>query len=282
MISWQELLRFQAHPDVWLLVVGLGLAYRGAVRAHRQRTGEGVAQRTVVRFVAGLMLLWVASDWPVDDVGERSLLSMHMVQYLLLAMAAPGLLLTGMPAWMLDALLRPRWLRALSRVFVRPWAAWLLVNVVLLFSHWNPVIELYLANDIVHFTMHVAWTASGVALWWPVVSPLPDVPRLTPPGQLGYLLVHSLVPTIPASFLTFGDQGVFAAYAALPKPPGLDVLVDQQVAGLLMKLGGAIILWLVITVIFFRWSASEEHKDVTRTTSHRSEAAPPTRETLPP
>lgn len=257
MITWSELLRFEAHPDVWALVLGLGVGYAVTVRRHQRATGEATPPRTVAAFACGLLVLWVASDWPIDDVGERALLSVHMVQYLLLAMVAPGFLLLGSPPWLLDRLLAPRWLRAFARVAARPWMGWLIVNTVLLVSHWNVVIVLYLSNDLVHLLMHVAWVGAGLALWWPVLAPLPDVRRPGPPAQIGYLLVQSLLPTIPASFLTFGSGPVFPAYAALPKPPGIDVVTDQQVAGLLMKIGGGVILWSVVTVIFFRWSSRE-------------------------
>lgn len=42
-----------------------------------------------------------------------------------------------------------------------------------------------------------------------------------------------------------------------PRLWGLDEVTDQQIAGLLMKLGGGVILWTVITVTFFRWAAAE-------------------------
>lgn len=260
-IAWSELLRFQPHPDVWALVVGLGVGYAVTVRRHHRTVGETTPRRTVMAFASGLLVLWIASDWPIDDIGERSLLSVHMVQYLLLAMVAPGLLLLGLPRWLLDRLLAPRWVRSFARVAARPWTAWLIFNAVLLLSHWNPVIALYLANNLVHLLMHIAWVGSGFALWWPVLAPLPDVRRPSPPGQMGYLLVQSVLATIPATFLTFGAGAVFPAYAALPKPPGIDVVTDQQVAGLLMKIGGGVILWIAVTIIFFRWSSRETAVD---------------------
>ena len=33
---------------------------------------------------------------------------------------------------------------------------------------------------------------------------------------------------------------------------------DQLVAGLIMKIGGGLLLWGVITVIFFKWAGTEE------------------------
>lgn len=257
MTTWDELLRYQAHPDVWLVVGAVAVMYAVAVR--RWTTGPSAERRRRgLAFAAGLVLLWVAADWPMDDVAERSLLSVHMAQYLVLAMIAPGLMLLGLPQDVVDRMLAGRGRRALARVAARPWAAWLVVNAVLVTSHWNPVIEAYLGNSLVHLAMHIVWFASGVVLWWPVLSPLPDVPRLSPPAAIGYLFVQSVVPTIPASFLTLGDTPLFAAYERLPKPPGLDAVTDQQIAGLLMKIGGGIVLWIAIAIIFFRWSLRED------------------------
>lgn len=265
MISWEELLSYQAHPDVWLLVGGLASAYVWCVRRRVHTTSEKLDIGSTVSFLGGLLLMWLAADWPVDDVGEQSLLSVHMFQYLLLAMIVPALLLRGIPAWLMEQLLPRGPLRSAARIVSRPLVAWAIVTVVLLGTHWNPVIELYLTNDIVHLAMHVAWVGSGLCLWLPVLSPLEDVPRLTPPAQIGYLFLQSVPSILPASFLTFAEFPVFAAYGRLPKPPGIDAVLDQQIAGLLMKLGGGAILWTAITIVFFRWSAAEEHRRPDRT-----------------
>lgn len=257
MTTWNELLRYQAHPDVWLVIGALAVMYIVAMRRW-SRAGSRDQCRRAVAFAVGLTLLWVATDWPVDDIAERSLLSVHMAQYLVLAMIAPGLMLLGLPPEVADRLLAGHVRRAAARAAARPWLAWLVVNVVLVGSHWNPVIEVYLANSLVHLLMHIVWFASGVVLWWPVLRPLPDLPRPSPPVAIGYLFVQSVIPTIPASFLTLGDAPLFAAYERLPKPPGIDAMTDQQIAGLLMKIGGGIILWIAIAIIFFRWSLQEE------------------------
>jgi putative membrane protein len=91
-----------------------------------------------------------------------------------------------------------------------------------------------------------------------VVSPLPEMPPLAAPLQMLYLFLQSLVPTIPASFLTFGTSPLYPVYAGFPRIAGIDVLTDQLLAGLTMKIVGGFILWGVIAVIFFRWAAREE------------------------
>ena len=55
-----------------------------------------------------------------------------------------------------------------------------------------------------------------------------------------YLFLQSLAPTIPASFLTFGDHLLYPVYGTFPRIWGIGALTDQLIAGLIMKLvGGA-------------------------------------------
>jgi putative membrane protein len=95
-------------------------------------------------------------------------------------------------------------------------------------------------------------------MWWPVLSPLPELPSLSPPGQMLYLFFQSLAPTIPASFLTFGTSPLYPVYAGFPRIWGIDPLSDQLIAGLVMKLVGGAVLWVVIAVVFFRWGHKEQ------------------------
>jgi hypothetical protein len=42
---------------------------------------------------------------------------------------------------------------------------------------------------------------------------------------------------------------------------GISVTTDQQVAGAIMKLGAGTYLWVLITLLFFKWSARQEAAD---------------------
>jgi putative membrane protein len=78
-----------------------------------------------------------------------------------------------------------------------------------------------------------------------------------------YLFLQSVLPTVPASFLTFGRTPLYPIYATFPRLWDISVITDQQVAGLIMKIGAGSFLWAVIITIFFRWYAREEaRKDV--------------------
>jgi putative membrane protein len=79
-----------------------------------------------------------------------------------------------------------------------------------------------------------------------------------------YLFTWSIVPTVPASFLTFGSDPLYKFYEGLPHLFGLTTLADQQLAGLIMKIAAGLLLWLIIAVLFFRWAAEEDRANTPR------------------
>lgn len=251
---------WHAHADVWLILGWVEAAYLIAVR--RQGTATPLAdehrKRQIRFFSVGMLVLWIGADWPIHDLAERYLYSMHMVQHLLFTLVAPPLLLAGIPAWMMRSVLRPKPVRDLWRFLTRPVVALVIFNSVLLFTHWPAVVDRAVGNELMHFSLHVVLVASAVVMWWPVMSPLPEMPALTPPGQMMYLFLQSLAPTVPASFLTFGHTLIYPVYGTFPRIWGISALTDQLLAGLEMKILGGFVLWGFITVIFFRWHAREE------------------------
>jgi putative membrane protein len=248
---------FHVHLDVVLILGGVAVAYVWAVRRRVRDTGEPVDRRRAALFLGGMGALVAGASWPVHDLAEGYLYSMHMVQHMLFTFLGAPLLLVGAPWWMWRALLRPRWLGATWALLTRPLVALIVANGVLLLTHWPEVVTLSVRSEPAHLGLHALLVGSAVVMWWPVLSPLAELPALSPPGQMLYLFFQSLAPTIPASFLTFGTEPLYPVYAAFPRIWGLDPLTDQLVAGLVMKLVGGAILWVVIAVVFFRWADEE-------------------------
>lgn len=252
---------WQPHPEVWLLVAALAATYGIlAVRRGPFLVPPGtppVSRLQVTAFSLGVFTVLLASDWPVHDVAEGSMYSAHMVQHLLYTLLAAPLLLIGTPGWMMRLVLPGRLLRV-----VQWWSrfvpALVLFNVMIVVSHWPAVVDLALRSGLVHFLVHAALLLSAFVIWMPILSPLAEVPRLTAPMKMVFLFLQSVLPTVPASFLTFGSRPLYRRYAQLPKLWGIDALNDQLIAGLIMKIGAGLFIWAIIAVIFFRWAASEE------------------------
>jgi putative membrane protein len=254
---------FEPHPEVWLLVGLLGAGYAIAI----VRAGPHlVAPRTpvvtplqVVCFTSGLLALLVASDWPIHDLGESYLFSVHMVQHLVYSIVAAPLLLLGTPTWMARVLLSPPWLLKTVRWLARFLPATILFNVVVVFTHIPGVVDAALHNGLIHFGVHVLVFASALIVWMPIASPLPEVPRFSPLLRMLFLFLQAVVPTIPASFLTFGEHPLYRFYEHVPRLyTGLSTLEDMRIAGLIMKIGAGFVLWVIIAIVFFRWYNAEE------------------------
>ena len=112
-------------------------------------------RRKAVWFGFGLLALEVAADWPIHDIGERFLLSAHMLQHLIMTFVAPALLLLGLPAAVLRGLLQPRFVRWSFSRLIRPLPAAVLFNTVVAVSHWPAMVDLALRHEPVHFAVHV-------------------------------------------------------------------------------------------------------------------------------
>ena len=248
------------HLDAWLLVGAVAGGYALAIRRLGPRlapAGPSVTRGQVTAFGLGVLAMWVAADWPVHELAEGSMYSVHMVQHFLLTLVAPPLLIMGTPAWLARWLLRPAWLLRWVRRFARPLVALLLFNLVIAVTHWPVLVEASVRSEWAHLGIHVVVVVTALMMWMPVLSPVMEIPRLPYPGQMMYLFGQSILPTIPASFLTFGDTPLYPVYAAFARPFGMSALTDQLIAGLFMKIAGGLLLWTVIAVIFLRWHEQE-------------------------
>lgn len=260
-------LSLHLHPDVLALCLGLAAAYVYAVVRYGRVVHPHPGDRPVtfargLSFATGLVLIWVAAGSPLHEIGERALFSAHTVEHVLYALAIPPLLLAGVPGWMGQLVMARLPGAGVLRHLGRPVVAAVTFNAVLLGMHWPPAVELMLVGGAVHALMHGVMLAAGILLWLPVLSPVPEIPRLSPPAQMFYLFLQTLLPTVPASFLTFADTPVYGVYADLPRLWGISALDDVRIAGLIIKIGAGFLLWTVITVLFFRWARDEDASGV--------------------
>ncbi|MDQ1511276.1 MAG: putative rane protein [Actinomycetota bacterium] len=262
MIGDVSLPSWQPHPDVWLLIALFAVGYAVAINRLGPRLappGRPVVTRfQVASYTAGVLALWVASDWPIHDVAERYLFSVHMVQHVSYSIIAAPLLLIGTPAWLARWLLSPRWLLAAVRFASRLVPATILFNLVVIVTHTPIVVNAALEHALLHFAIHTLIFLSSIIVWMPLLSPLPEVPRLPPLGRMLFLFLQSVVPTIPASFLTFGAHPLYSFYNHVPRLWGISAISDMQVAGVIMKIGVGFTLWVIIAILFFRWYSAEE------------------------
>lgn len=249
---------FRPHPEVWVLIAGIAVLGVYAVRVIGPKVvpaGQAVVTTNQKRlFWLALGLMWFASDWPFHDIAEQYLYSAHMTQHLILSFFVPPLFLLATPEWFARLVLdtRTRAGRAL-RWLARPVAAAIIFNVVIIFQHWPSVVRLAVESGPFHYGNHVLLVATALLMWVPVCGPLPEL-QMSRPTKMIYLFGQSVVPTIPAAWLTFADNPVYKVYAKPYRLWDISIIADQQAAGAIMKIFGGFYLWILITIIFFRWA----------------------------
>ena len=257
--------RFQFHPEVWLTVaavVGLGIYVVRVVAPVAVGAGTvAVTRRQRLCFLVGTALLWISADWPMHDIAEEYLYSVHMVQHLLISFVVPPLMLMAVPEWLARLIVvdGSRSARVIRRL-VHPLVAGVVFNALQGLMHWGVVVELSVRSGPFHYSMHLLVFASALAMWTPVVGPLREL-QLSEPQKMVYLFAMSIVPTVPAAWLTFAEGSVYPVYDHAQRLWGISVTADQQVAGAVMKVLGGFYLWTLIAFKFFRYSAAQRHAD---------------------
>ena len=250
--------RWQAHPEVWFLVsavIALGWWATRVIGPRIVTPGEPVATPFQRRaFVVATVLLLVSADWPVHDIAEEHLYAVHMVQHLMITFIVPPLFLLAMPAWLARLLVLDggRGSRVLRRL-AHPVVAGVAFNALTALTHWSGVVRWSFDSGAFHYGVHLALFLTALLMWVPVAAPLPEL-RISVPGQMIYLFLMSVIPTIPAAWLTFAEGTVYKHYDDGFLAFGVTVRSDQQAAGLIMKLLGGFFLWGIIIVKFIGYS----------------------------
>jgi putative membrane protein len=270
----------------WSTVIGLaalgGVYLWGArhVQARSAAAGRDVPvlhRRQQIAFFAGLLVIFASLNGPLHDLSDYYLFSAHMVQHLLLSLAVPPLLLVGTPGWLLRPLLENRAVAAIARAITPPIRCFIIFNVVIAVWHLPPLYNTAMAYHPVHIVQHLTFMVASVLMWWPFLSPLPELPRLAYPGQMLYCFLMVIPMSIVAIYIAMADHVLYPAYSIAPRIWGLTPLSDQQIGGLIMWIPGGLLFYVVMTFVFFKWASRD-----TDTTAGAQVDWRPTRPVRPP
>ncbi|HWC05355.1 MAG TPA: cytochrome c oxidase assembly protein [Methylomirabilota bacterium] len=254
---------FHWHSEVALglemLVVGYLLAM-GPLR-RRRRWGPPPSRGRVAAFLAGTAVLAGALLGPLAEWAEHVALSAHMVQHLLLILVVPALWLLGLPAWLLTPIARAPFVGRLGRWMTRPLPALALASAVQVAWHVPAAFDTALRVEQVHALEHISLLGTGLLLWWPVAGSAPEWPRPSPPAQLLYLFLATIPMMAIAAPITLAEGVLYPFYADAGGSWPLAPRTDQELAGILMWVGGMFGYLVAGTVVFFRWAGPESRED---------------------
>jgi putative membrane protein len=248
-------------PDLIMVVplcVSLAVYTAGALRVRVPRV-ESAA------FLAGWVVLVVALLSPIATISE-ALFSMHMTQHELLMLVAAPLITLGRPLVPMLWALPARWRRKLkggaglapaySRI-TAPATVFIMHALALWIWHVPPLYEAAVLDDRVHALQHLMFTGTACLFWWGLVR-----------GRYGRLGYGAAVFYVFATAMHSGGLGALITFATAPIYPlyaqraaaGVDPLVDQQLAGLIMWIPAGVVLTIFGLALLSAWLGEAERR----------------------
>jgi cytochrome c oxidase assembly factor CtaG len=251
-----------------------GAGARGAGGRGSGAAARGVGPLQAIAFAGGMLVIVVALVSPIDGLGEQYLFSAHMVQHVLLGDIAPLLILLGLSR----VILRPA-TRRLTNIerrlgpFASP-ATGLIAWLVLMYLWHIPALyDAAVEHPLVHLLEHVSFFAAGVALWWPLIQPIPMRRHLTGLQPVAYIGTAKAGLAALGIFLTWSTTAIYPYYEDTPRIWGLSPVEDQNVAGVIMMVEQSVTLALVLVVLFMRMLRQSEIEQLRRERLEEREAA---------
>ncbi|HEX6965164.1 MAG TPA: cytochrome c oxidase assembly protein [Gemmatimonadaceae bacterium] len=243
---------FSVHPSTVIGILALGAIYWWRARAEARAPTAG----QILSFVAGLTVLFLVLNGPLHDLSDDYLFSAHMVQHLLLTMLVPPLLIAGIPGWMIRPALRIPGVFPVAKRIGSGLGAFLIFSGTMVGWHIPQAYNLAMAHHPVHIVEHLCFLVAATIMWWPLMSSLPEVPRLAYPAQMLYAFLLMLPMELISIFITYADTVLYPFYAQAPRIWAITALQDQRIGGLIMWIPGTLIFVGILSAVFFKWSAS--------------------------
>ena len=232
-----------------LLLIAASLAYAKRVQTLARR-GKPVRVWRQLSFAVGVFLLLGSDLPPLAPVAEEIVVA-HMVQHLLIGDLAGLFIALGITGPILQPMLARRpfsWLRALGN----PLVALPIWALNLYFWHLSVLYDGVLDSPLLHFAQHACFFTFGLAMWLPLVGPLPKPTWFGDGAMLVYVIVVRFLEAVLANVLIWSGTVLYPDYAPGEAKWDISPLADQGAAGNVMMIWTGTVTLGLFTWLFFR------------------------------
>ena len=219
-------------------------------------------RRQRLYFYSALILFYFFVGSPFAVIAAEELFSAHVVELMVMLFVVPPLFVLGLPKEFLRSFFWSYRMRFALRLFTHPWVTALLFNLLL---------SAYLAPDIFNFlqknTFLLGFTqfimlGAAFLMWWTIISPLPEINRLSESIRVMYVFVASLLLLPIGIFLLVADSPFYDVYTQGQQLlPNLTALQDQQLAGGMLKGIQLASYGVALFLLISKWAKKEEEPD---------------------
>jgi cytochrome c oxidase assembly factor CtaG len=254
------------EPALVVPLVILGVMYARGLARVRAARAHAIRSRDVASFAAGYATLLVALVSPLHGMSEE-IFSAHMLQHeLLMAVAAP-LLVLGRPGpvllWSFDRrarfavahALHAASVRRVWRMLTRPFDAWLLHALAIWIWHIPALFQATLHSDVAHAMQHASFLGSAVLFWWSITH---GTRRADRGMAIIYLFTTAVHTGVLGALMAFAHAPWYPEYASSAAAWGLTPMGDQQLAGLIMWVPASAAYLVAALAVIRTWLRDSE------------------------
>lgn len=231
------------HWDVLLAIGALAAAYFWSQRRWPADTTRKAA------FDLAVILLLAVYVTPLHTIALHYLLSVHLLQNVVTAEWAPGLVVFALAPSLARELERFAPVRLLTHPLVAL-PLWLGTYFV---WHVPPIYDTALEQSgwLLHLE-HLTYFFAGLLMWWPVVHG-----RYSDGVKALYLFGAFVLAAPLGLLLALLPRPIYDFYKDAPQLWGLSDSTDQQIAGVTMAVEQAIVFFAVFAYFFMRFLRTE-------------------------
>ena len=208
-------------------------------------------------FVTSILIILFSLISPLHELSDNFLFSAHMLQHVLLTLIVPPLMIAGIPGWAFKPVMKIKFIAFIAKLLTHPVITFSGFNLVFSFWHFPALYATSVDFHSFHVLEHLMFISTAVMMWWPLMSSSKELPPISEPAKMLYLLGLAIAQILVFAPITFSDAPLYEFYVNAPAVWNLSNLADQQIGGLIMKVGGGVLFMFLFIRIFLRWAKNE-------------------------
>lgn len=271
-----------------ILIVILFIYFRLIKNWANHEEGTPATTKQKFSFIGALIALYIGWGSPLYIAGHI-MITFHMVQMVFAYFIAVPLFLLGIPSWMFKAFIKKfqtPFTAKVFRAFWNPFVALFLFNGLFSIYHIPVVFDNLMQSVFLHSIYHMILFLASSLMWWHMIAPIPSLSKLSDLRRIGYIFANGILITPACALIIFAAAPLYQTYTnpdiwanvmAYCLPAGTEIpkgllsgpdsfvflgkRMDQQLAGVLMKVMQELMYGITIGFVFKQWVAKEKQQD---------------------
>lgn len=218
---------------------------------------EDINRNQIRYFFIAIALLFLIKGTPFAVLAASSF-SAHIFGLMMMLFIIPPLLILGIPVASLRSFFWSYRKRHTMRLFTHPWVTAILFNaglsvylVPMIFNTVNKSSFFSLMTELLLFII-------GCLMWWTIISPLPEISKLSEFARVAYVFLTSLLLMPVGIYLLISSESQYIFQSNPYWNNALTPLVDQQLGGGFLKGIQLTAYGIALFLLMLQWSRKDE------------------------